>query len=55
MQISTNAGSSAIFATFPKLLKISFSLHAHTPMVKIPKPRSYKSIILVYLYDLTFY
>lgn len=39
-QIKINAGSKAILATFPKLLKISFSDHAHTPIVKIHNPKS---------------
>lgn len=42
--MSINAGSNATFASFPKLLNVSFSLHAQTPTVKIPRPKSYKKI-----------
>lgn len=45
MHIKINAGSSATFATLPKLLKISFSLQAQTPTVKIPNPNSYNQQI----------
>lgn len=40
MHIKMKAGSKATFATFPKLLKMSFSLQAQTPTVKIPRPNN---------------
>lgn len=39
-QISMKAGSKATFATFPKLLKISFSVQAHIPIIRMPSPTS---------------
>lgn len=40
--IRTNAGSNATFVNFEKLLKISFSVHAHIPTPKMKSPKSYK-------------
>ena len=39
-QININAGSRAMFVSLDKLLKVSFSVQAHTPMARTPKPRS---------------
>ena len=33
-----NAGSSATFVSLDKLLNVSFSVHAQTPIAIIPKP-----------------
>lgn len=40
MHIKINAGSNAIFVNLEKLLKISFSFHAHTPTVRMHSPKS---------------
>ena len=40
--IKINAGSNAMLVKSDKLLNVSFSVHAHTPMAKMPSPRSCK-------------
>lgn len=40
MHINTNAGSNAMFVNRDKLLNVSFSFHAQTPIARIHNPRS---------------
>ena len=42
VHIKINAGSNAIVVILAKLLKVSFSVHAHTPTAKIQSPVSCK-------------
>ena len=35
-----NAGSNAMLVSRDRLLNVSFSVHAHTPMAKTPSPKS---------------
>lgn len=43
MTIRTNAGSRAMFVSLERLLKMSFSVHAHTPMIIIDRPSSWNN------------
>ena len=38
--IKINAGSKAMLVSKDKLLKVSFSVHAQTPMARTPSPKS---------------
>ena len=41
-QMKINAGSKATLVNRDKLLNVSFSVHAQTPIAKIPRPSSCK-------------
>ena len=41
-QMKINAGSKATLVNKDKLLNVSFSVHAQTPIARIPRPSSYK-------------
>lgn len=43
--INTNAGSKVIFVSLLRLLKMSFSVHAQIPTIKIHKPNNWNSNI----------
>ena len=42
-QMKINAGSKATLVNRDKLLNVSFSVHAQTPIAKIPRPSSCKA------------